>query len=203
MIALLASLAFAAADTGGLDHRPDIGPALPLTTVLALPERRLDLGIGAADTVRRRPRAKAVEYSDAYNTRRRIHKAASYATIPLFVGQFLLGNTLIEQGTDSPDWVKRTHPVFATGVLALFTVNSVTGLWNAYEGLGDPNGWKWRTAHELLMLAADAGFVHVGQLSLKAKQSGAVRREHRGWAVGSSAVALTAYVMMLKPFRPD
>lgn len=203
MIALLAAVAIAATDTTSADRTRDALPDLPLTPVLSAPARRISLGIATDDTVPRRQRAKAFEYSDDYNTRRRIHKLASYATIPLFIGQYLTGSQLIDKGTDAPEWIKRTHPVLATGVLGLFAVNTTTGLWNAWEGLGDPNGRKWRTAHELLMLAADAGFVRVGMLSRDAKNSGSARNEHRAWAIGSSATALTAYLMMLKPFRPD
>jgi hypothetical protein len=203
VIALLAAVALVSSDTASADRLRDTRPPSPLAPVLAVPARRMSLGIAENDTVPRRRRAKAFEYSDDYNTRRGIHKLASYATIPLFVGQYLTGSQLIDKGTDAPAWIKRTHPVLATGVLGLFAVNTVTGLWNAYEGLGDPNGRKWRTAHELLMLAADAGFVRVGLLSRDAKTSGSVRNEHRAWAIGSSATALTAYLMMLKPFRPD
>ena len=39
----------------------------------------------AGTTAEQRP--TAFEYSDAYNTRRKIHMIASYATIPLFVGE--------------------------------------------------------------------------------------------------------------------
>mgnify|MGYP003338211810 CR=1 FL=1 len=203
MIALLAAVALAATDTAGVTTLCDTVPPSPLSSVLDVPARRISLGIAGTDTVPRRQRAKAFEYSDDYNTRRNIHKLASYATIPLFIGQYLTGTQLIDKGTDAPAWIKRTHPVLATGVAGLFAANTVTGLWNAYEGLGDPNGRTWRSAHELLMLAADAGVVRVGLLSRDAKTSGSVRNEHRAWAIGSSATALTAYLMMLKPFRPD
>ena len=160
--------------------------------------------VPAADTARaRRPRAKAIEYSDWYTTRLEIHKAASWATLPLFIGQYLTGETLITKGTDSPEWVKRVHPELATGVLALFATNTVTGAWNLWESRDDPNGRTWRTAHAVLMLASDAGFAYVGQLSKNAKQSGTTRDQHRSAALASAGVALVSYVMMLKPFRPD
>jgi hypothetical protein len=56
----------------------------------------------AADTAPRHRRPKAIEYSDWYAKRLAIHKAASWATVPLFVGQYFTGETLITQGTSSP-----------------------------------------------------------------------------------------------------
>ena len=46
----------------------------------------------ADDSTRRRP--KAVEYSDLYYTRLKIHQIASYLTVPLFVAQYLAGREL-------------------------------------------------------------------------------------------------------------
>ncbi|MCX5756133.1 MAG: hypothetical protein NTX19_08500 [Gemmatimonadetes bacterium] len=156
----------------------------------------------ATDTVARK-RAKAVELSDWYATRLSIHKAASWAMIPLFVGQYYTGQTLINEGTDSPEWVKRTHPVLATGVLALFATNTVTGVWNLIETRDNEKGRAWRTTHAILMLASDAGFAYVGQLSRTAKQSGDVRNQHRTAAILSGSAALASYLMMLSPIRRD
>jgi hypothetical protein len=38
--------------------------------------------------------AAAVQHSDAYETRRKIHKYASFATLPLFAAEFALGQSL-------------------------------------------------------------------------------------------------------------
>ena len=136
-------------------------------------------------------------------TRLQIHKAASWATVPLFIGQYFTGEALISQGTSAPGWIKAAHPVLATGVLGLFATNTVTGVWNLWEGRADPNGRKWRVAHSILMLVSDAGFVYTGSLSHAAKQSGSARDQHRNAALASSGLALISYVMMLKPFRKD
>ena len=165
------------------------------------PPRGLPEGADTTRPARRRP--KAIEYSDWYGRRLQIHKAASWATLPLFVGQYLTGETLITQGTASATWVKRVHPVLATGVLGLFATNTVTGVWNLWEGREDPKGRMWRMTHSILMLASDAGFAYVGQLSRTAKQSGSVRVQHRSAALASAGVALVSYVMMLPPFRRD
>jgi hypothetical protein len=85
-------------------------------------------------------------------------------------------------------------------VLALFATNTVTGVWNLWEARDDPNGRPLRTTHAILMLASDAGFAYVGELSHSVKQSGAARNQHRAAALSSAGVALVSYLIMLKPF---
>jgi hypothetical protein len=174
----------------------------PLLSVDEAPLLRTPMDV-VGDTTPRRPRAKAIEYSDWYEKRLAIHKAASWAMLPLFVGQYYTGSTRVSQGTDSPTWVKRVHPVLATGVLALFATNTVTGVWNLWEGRAEPKGRTWRFAHSILMLASDAGFAYVGQLSKDAKVSGSARDRHRTAAIVSGSMAMASYVMMLSPFRRD
>jgi hypothetical protein len=123
--------------------------------------------------------------------------------LPLFVGQYVTGTTLITKGTDAPQWVKTTHPILATSVAALFATNTVTGAWNWWDGRADPNGRGWRTTHSALMLLADAGFTYVGLVSGQAKQNGDVRDRHKQAAIISGSLAVTSWVMMLKPFRQD
>lgn len=181
--------------------RPAVGS--PTSVPFTVPAVTWSPGVVTDTTRPRHPRAKAIEYSDWYETRLAIHKAASWATLPLFVGQYLTGETLMTKGTDSPDWVKRTHPILATGVLALFATNTVTGVWNLWESREDPSGRAWRTTHSVLMLASDAGFAYVGSLSRNAKVSGSARSQHRAAALTSAGLALVSYVMMLPPFRQD
>jgi hypothetical protein len=180
---------------------PEFGPASTLAIGPAFGPV-FEPGEGNDSTPHRR-RPKAIEYSDAYSTRMAIHKAASWATLPLFVGQYFTGEALMAQGTSAPDWVKRTHPILATGVLALFATNTVTGVWNLWEGREDPKGRAWRMAHSILMLASDGGFAYVGALSHSVKQSAAARNQHRAWALSSAGLSLVSYVMMLPPFRRE
>jgi hypothetical protein len=151
----------------------------------------------AADT----PRAALVEYSDAYALRQTIHRVGSYAMVPLFAAQYLSGRELMNKGSDAPAWARDAHGPLATGVAALFTVNTVTGVWNLWEARKDPEGRRARTAHGLLMLLADAGFAATGLLAEEAEESGSMRGAHRTVALSSIGAALVSYAIMLPPFR--
>lgn len=145
-------------------------------------------------------RPQAYEYSDAYNTRRRIHMIASYATIPLFVGQYLSGDKLFDQpgGEGRDSTAKSAHGPLAAGIAALFAVNSVTGVWNLMEARHDPNGRTRRLIHGILMLGADAGFVATGMMAPDDDEIGSSDRSaHRNVAITSMGVAAASYVYML------
>jgi Na+/H+ antiporter NhaA len=152
-----------------------------------------------SDTVQ----APAVEYSDWYGRRLTIHRWASYATLPLFAFQYAAGDQLYRKSVDAPEWAKRWHGPAATGIAVLFGVNTVTGVWNLWEARKDPEGRKWRTAHAVLMLAADAGFTATGMVAERAERSESARRQHRTIALSSMAVATVSYLMMLPPLRRD
>jgi hypothetical protein len=142
------------------------------------------------DTVPRRRRA--IEVSEWYERRLRIHRYGAYAVFPLFAAQALAGNEIFKDPQNAPDWAKTTHRVGATGLATVFTLNTVTGLWNLWDSRSATQGRTRRTAHALLMLASDAGFTYAGvKLSNDAENSLAKRREHRVWAYGSMATALT------------
>ena len=103
--------------------------------------------------------AAAVEHSDAYETRKKIHKIASFATLPLFAAEVALGSSLYNNTTPS-NAVKSAHGIVGAGIIGLFAVNTVTGAWNLLgEDRQDPKGRKLRVVHALLMMAADVGFV--------------------------------------------
>jgi hypothetical protein len=149
------------------------------------------------DTIpRRRPRA--VEVSDAYALRLRIHRYASYTTIPLFAAQTIAGNQLYQSGGPNPGWAKSLHSLGAGGLAALFTVNTVTGVWNLWESRGVSEGRTVRLVHSALMLASDAGFTYAGvKLGPEATRSGTKREEHRRVAYISMGGALVGYATML------
>lgn len=196
-LAVIASSALLPAHAG-------LGPASTFgrdsVIAVGLPPRIL---IAAADTPRGTRRPPPVEYSDWYERRLTIHKWASYATLPLFAFQYVAGKQLYDKSIDAPSWAKNGHGIAATGIAALFTVNTVTGVWNLWDARTDPEGRKTRMVHGLLMLAADAGFTATGILAEKAERSADNRRLHRNIAISSVAVATVSYLMMLPPFRRD
>jgi hypothetical protein len=190
---------------------PDSGlasfaPTLGNTSVLAGlgPLVLGDSAPAADDSVRRR--RKAIQYSDLYYTRLKIHQVASYLTVPLFVAQYLAGRELWNH-PGSHGLARDAHGPLAVGLAGLFAVNTVTGVWNLWEGRKDPHGRTRRWVHGLTMLVADAGFVVVGATTPEhedrfggtatpfSQQSGA--RLHRDVAIGSMGLALGSYVMML------
>ena len=156
-------------------------------------------GRTAKDTVRVAP----VEYSDWYERRLTIHKRASYTMLPLFAFQYAAGRQLYDNSSDAPGWAKSGHRIAATGVAALFTVNTVTGVWNLWDGRKDPEGRRWRTAHAVLMLIGDAGFTATGVLAERAERSPDDRSLHKNIALSSVAVSTMGYLMMLPPLRRE
>jgi hypothetical protein len=184
---------------------PDAGP-VPLVFV----DR---LGVSAPaleDTVpRRRPRA--IEYSESYYVRLKIHKYASYATIPLFAAEYLTGDHLFkaaENGTRGSGLARSLHAPIALSIGGLFAINSVTGVWNFWEGRKEPKGRARRIIHSVLMLASDAGFLLTAMSAGDAGEgreggiggignSADGRNRHRSLAITSGSTALVGYLMML------
>lgn len=148
-----------------------------------------------ADTPRVRPRA--VEVSDWYGRRLEIHRALSYTVIPVFGVQWFAGERIYKHGNEAPDWAKTTHRAGATALAGIFTVNTVTGLWNLWDSRHTPQGRTLRTVHALTMLLADAGFTYAGaKLSKDAETDFNKRREHRTLALSSMAVTVVSGLAM-------
>jgi hypothetical protein len=147
--------------------------------------------------------AAAVEHSDAYETRKKIHKYASFATLPLFAAEVALGQSLYN--TPANLGSKRTlHGIVGAGIVGLSGVNTVTGAWNMFgEDRKDPEGRTLRLVHGLLMMAADVGFVvteRLGPNSRSSRQSltyESRKATHRNVAIASISVATTGYLVML------
>ena len=151
----------------------------------------------AAETGRRRPRA--VEYSDFYGVRLEIHRVASYATIPLVVGEFALGQSLYNHPPGSSGTLT-AHQITALGLAGLFGVNTVTGAWNLWESRHDPADRTRRYVHAALMFIADAGFVATGASApgpRRVLNDPAAATNHRAIALTSMGIALVGYGMML------
>jgi len=139
---------------------------------------------------------RAVEYSHAYQVRAKIHRYASFATLPLFATEVALGQSLY----DNPGGGKKTaHAVVGTAIGSLFAVNTVTGVWNLVEAHKDPVGRTKRLVHGVLMLAADAGFFATF-LAAPDSEHGEFsdsRSTHRAIAITSVALATAGYLTML------
>jgi hypothetical protein len=140
--------------------------------------------------------ARAVEYSDAYRLRAKIHRVASFATLPLFATEGVVGQSLYNDPTGGK---KSAHLAVATGIGALFAVNTVTGVWNLVEGGKDPNAGKKRWVHGLLMLGADAGFLATAMTAPESEHGllEGSRATHRAIAFTSIGAASASYLIML------
>jgi hypothetical protein len=190
----------------GAVQEPDTGlgppPPVPVMAVAAAPAfARYDAGtaIGAPqDTGRQR----AIEHSDFYYKRLAVHRYASYATVPLFVTEYFLGQSLFNNPGEGGS-TKSAHSVVAGAIAVLFGVNTVTGVWNLWDSRHDEDGRTRRYLHSFLMLAADAGFVWTGATAPGERErlGGATldsrRRKHRTIAIASMGVSLASYGMML------
>ena len=155
------------------------------------------------DTV---PRRRAVAFSDWYSRRLTVHRYGSYAMLPLFVTQFVLGNKLLNQKEDQQTGqrvvpvdkgLRTTHAVVAGAVGTLFVVNTTTGLWNLIESRHTEDGRTRRTIHAITMLAADAGFAYTGYLGSNATDRGPPQgRTHRNVALTSFGISTAGAALM-------
>lgn len=103
-----------------LHRRPlprDPSGSLPAASPLVISEATLALaGADAADVQdTSAPHPVAMEYSDGYMLRRKIHKVASLATIPLFVSDLAIGQSLYD-GTSRSDSKRNAHAVLGGGL---------------------------------------------------------------------------------------
>jgi hypothetical protein len=146
-------------------------------------------------------RPVAIEYSDAHETRAKIHKYASWATLPLMGAEFALGEKLYNDTNSETDSLRGVHGAVGAGLIGLFGVNSVTGLWNLLESNQAPGHTK-RLLHGILMLAAEGGLV-----ASAASAPGHSRNQlatidtnkatHRDIAFVSIGVGTAGYLLML------
>ena len=141
--------------------------------------------------------AAAVEHSDGYLMRAKIHRYASYATLPLMATELALGAAIYDGDSG---WKKGMHAAVGTGIVGLFGANTVTGVWNLFGESWSDAGRGRRLLHGLLMLAADAGFAATA-MSTPSEHSGlsftADRATHRNLAITSIGLGTTGYLLML------
>ncbi len=147
-------------------------------------------------------RPKAITYSNGYLTRNKIHRYASFATLPLFAAEAVVGQKLYSRNNVSgPDSLRSAHSGLAAGIGVLFGVNSVTGIWNMLEARKNPDGRGKRLFHGILMLTSDAGFVATAALAPHRERGSTILRgsasTHRAVAFSSIGIATVGYVYML------
>ena len=140
-------------------------------------------------------RSRAIEHSDAYYTRLEIHRVGAVAMLPLFGAEYFLGQNLLTS-LHPASWVRQTHRAVAYGVVGVFGVNTVTGVWNLWEARGDSNGRGRRMVHALTMLAADAGFVATEATVGQAKRTLDGAHRHRNIALASIGLSTASTVYM-------
>jgi len=109
----------------------------------------------------------------------------------------VFGRQLWDKGSDAPTWAKTGHRAFATALVGVFGVNTVTGLWNLWDSRHTPEHRTLRTIHALTMLAADAAFSYAGStLATQAQNSLVKRREHRTVTITAMGVTTASALMM-------
>lgn len=147
------------------------------------------------DTTTRSQRPRAIEYSDAYHVRLKIHQIGAYAMLPLFITEYFVGQKLLNS-TTRPQGLRSAHSFLAGGVGAVFAVNTVTGAWNLWDARKDPKGRTRREIHSALMLASDAGVLLTAITGSNAKESLSSARTHRTIAISSIALSAIGTGMM-------
>ncbi|HEY7878827.1 MAG TPA: hypothetical protein VIC55_11400 [Gemmatimonadaceae bacterium] len=200
LMGIAAALAVIQLVTGSLALPDSAGAAPPLAPVdtdAVLTSARLGpANIVAADTtppMSRRP--QAIEHSDAYYTRLKIHRIGSYAMLPLFVTEYFLGQRLLNSTNRSPG-LKSAHSIVAGGVAVVFAANTVTGAWNWWDDRPDPHNKTLRTVHSVIMLASDVGVLWTAAAGGGAKRSLTQARTHRAIAIGTISVSAVGTAMM-------
>ena len=145
-------------------------------------------------------RPKAIEYSEGYEKRAKIHKVASYATLPLLATEAYLGTQLYNDPQGRLSSYKTPHIIVGTAITGLFAVNTVTGVWNLVEGWKEPEHRTIRLTHGILMLASDVGFVAAygtGPGGRNLTTFDTQKNTHRTVVFTTMAIATAGYLLML------
>lgn len=185
---------------GALECEPLPQCARAQVKSLARVESRFDTDLSASEP------QQLFEYSDGYATRLSIHRWSSYAMLPLFAAQVLIGEELLRNGPTAGGWARETHKPVALALGGLFTVSTVTGVLNVMEARRDPAAGARPTLHTALMLLADAGMVWTGISAGRAGKpgpGGQVGTTHRKTALVSMGIATVGFLMMIPPFRQN
>jgi hypothetical protein len=184
----------------GLLPRPGIGITADIARAATMDEVLAGEASSSTAETAAGGRPMAIEYSESYNVRRKIHFIASFATLPLFATEYVLGAKLYDGNASGS--VRNAHGVVAGSLGVLFGINTLTGVWNMYDTRAEPAGRTRRLLHGALMLVADAGFVASGATAPESEEGSrpvdsSGKNKHRAIAVGSMGVATLSYLIML------
>ena len=168
--------------------------ATPMADALAVEAARL-----AADPQGARP--VAIEYSDAHETRAKIHRISSWITLPLMATETVLGEKLYNDPNSLTSNMRGVHGAVGAGLITFFGMQSVTGMWNLIEARQAPGHTK-RLVHGLLMLAAEGGFVASAVTAPGHGRNDLInfdanKSTHRNIAYVSMGVGTIGYLFML------
>lgn len=146
-------------------------------------------------------RPVAIEYSDAHETRAKIHKYASWATLPLLGTELVLGQKLYNDPNSGTNNLRGVHGAVGAGLIGFFGVQSVTGVWNLVESNQAPGRTK-RLVHGILMLAAEGGMVAAAASAPGHGRNDVINLDtrsstHRDIAFVSIGVGTAGYLLML------
>jgi hypothetical protein len=144
----------------------------------------------------------AIEYSDGYLLRGKIHKYASFAMLPLFATEVALGQSLYNNVGTTTGSKRTAHGMVGAAIGGLFAVNTVTGVMNMWESRKDPAKRGVHLIHGLLMVGADAGFFLTATTTPSHGRTGlatftADESTHRTIALTSMGIATAGYLIML------
>jgi hypothetical protein len=143
----------------------------------------------------------AEDVSEWYGHRLTIHRYAAWTAVAAFPVEIYTGWRLRSAGAD-PEWVRDTHRATVWVLGSTFAVNTVTGAWNWWDDRKTPEGRGWRTAHALVMVAADAAMFATARAG-QARARGEGGEWHRELAFTTAGLTAIGHLMMLGPFRRD
>lgn len=136
-----------------------------------------------------------------YGRRLALHRYSAWAAVAAFPVEIYTGSRLLDDAAD-PDWVRDTHTATVWVLGATFTTNTVTGAWNWWDSRREPEGRRWRNAHALVMVAADAAMFATARAG-QAAARGESRGRHQTLAFTTVGLTAVGHLMMLRPFRRD
>jgi hypothetical protein len=165
--------------------------------------RSWELGtpVSLADSVRR---PRAISLSDGYYSRLNLHRAAGYATLPLFAIMYFSGQQELKKGSAAPLWADKAHKPAAYLLAGVFTLNTVTGVMNLAEAGKLKQGKTRRWVHSVMLLAADAAMIYgvakapsISQVDdrIAAGKTGGWT-PHKSFTFASMSLATVGYLMM-------